>query len=111
MMIPAPVWRGLGDRLPVYVLLLLPPAILGGAAFPLMVRMVVDDPARAGPGVGRITAFNTLGGIVGSLAIGFLAVPRLGIQSSIALVTGLSLVAGFAAWLGLEERRRRLGWM
>ena len=47
--------------------------MLSGATFPLAVRMVVSDAALAGVGVGRIAAVNTLGGIVGSLAVGFAA--------------------------------------
>ena len=110
MMLPPDVWRGIEHELLVYALLLMPPAIFGGAAFPLMVRMVVDDPAHAGRGVGRITASNTLGGILGALAVGFVALPALGLQRSVIAATGLSLATGFGAWWFLEEPGRRRSW-
>ena len=43
MLLPAGVWRAAGEW-SAHALLLLPPAALSGAAFPLAVRMVVDDP-------------------------------------------------------------------
>ncbi len=107
-------WHWLGGELYVYVVLLLPPAILSGAAFPLAVRLMVDDPVESSFGVGRLYAANTLGGIAGSLIVGFLALPYLGLAISITLTTGLSLATGLAAWLFLEQdsargRRRVLG--
>jgi spermidine synthase len=105
MLLPPRFWDRLGEGLALYSVLLLPPAILAGASFPLAVRMVVEDPALAGIGVGRIAAFNTLGGIVGSLAVGFGALPHLGLHASALVTTGLSLAAGFAAWLLLAGPR------
>jgi spermidine synthase len=103
-MLPAAMWEQLGEGLALYALLLLPAAILSGISFPLAVRLVVDDPALAGIGVGRVAALNTLGGIVGSLAIGFVALPRLGLEGSTLLTTGISVSAGLAAVLALEQR-------
>jgi spermidine synthase len=101
--LPPAAWASLGGSLGVIFALLLPPAVLSGAAFPLAVRMVVDDPDRAGSGVGRMLALNTLGGILGSLAIGFFALPHLGLGASLKLISGASLLAGAAAWLGLDR--------
>ena len=84
-------------------LVLLLPAVLSGVSFPLAVRMVVDQPAESGVGVGRMTALNTLGGIAGSLIVGFLVLPLLGLQLTLLLTTGTSLAIGFAAWLLLER--------
>ena len=103
MMLPAALWDRLGEGLALYALLLLPPAILSGASFPLAVRMVVGDPALAGIGVGKVAALNTLGGIAGSLAVGFVALPRLGLEASTLVTTGLSVAAGVLAWLVLER--------
>jgi spermidine synthase len=99
MLLPADLWRGFQDGIAVYALLLLPPAILSGASLPLAMRLVVDDAARAGSGVGRLLAINTLGGIVGSLGTAFLALPLLGLQATLLLLTGLSLAGGITAWL------------
>jgi spermidine synthase len=106
MLLPAEVWLGIRDQLAVTGLLLLPPAILSGASFPLAVRLVVGDPARASAGVGRMAAVNTLGGIAGSLATGFGGLPILGLQTTLLVLTGLSLAAGFVAWLCLDRTTR-----
>jgi spermidine synthase len=108
LLLPPALWDRLGEGLALYAALLLPAAILSGASFPLAVRMIVDDPALAGFGVGRIAAFNTLGGIVGSLAIGFLALPRLGLHASLLVTTGASVATGIAAWM-LLDRATALG--
>ena len=87
---------------------LLVPALLSGLSFPLAIRMAVNDPGRAGRGVGRMAALNTAGGIAGSLATGFLVLPTLGLEGALFLITGASLAIGFAAWLGLEPGRSPL---
>ena len=104
MLIPAAFWERF-DPLPlaIYFLLLLPPAVLSGAAFPLGVRMVVENPALAGIGVGRLSAVNTLGGIAGSLMIGFIVLPEFGQQSALLFTTGLSLAGGFVVWILLDR--------
>src|SRR5688572_5324006 len=54
MMLPPAWWRAWNSELAVACLLVLPPAILSGASFPLAVRMVVTSPAWAGIGVGTM---------------------------------------------------------
>ena len=108
MMLPPSLWRAFGNNeLVVYFCLLLPAAVFSGASFPLAVRMVVEDSAFIGSGVGRMAALNTLGGIAGSLAIGFFALPQLGLQMSLLALTGLSMVIGSVAWIGLSPRDQR----
>ena len=104
MLIPADFWYRF-EPLPlsVYFLLLVPPAVLSGAAFPLGIRMVLEDPAFAGISVGRLSAVNTLGGIAGSLLVGFVVLPSFGQQSTLLFTTGLSLFGGFVAWIVLGE--------
>lgn len=85
--------------------MLLPAAVLSGALFPLAVRMVTEDPRAAGHGVGRMTAVNTLGGIVGALLAGFLGIPVFGLQATLIAVTGVSVVSGVAAWMWLDQGR------
>ena len=86
---------------------LLGPAILSGIAFPLAVRMVVDQPWLASVGVGKMTALNTFGGIVGSLLAGFVMLPTLGLHASVRVTTGASLVLGLAAWFLIDGARDR----
>ncbi|MHC4133032.1 MAG: fused MFS/spermidine synthase [Planctomycetota bacterium] len=90
-------------RLWTFVVILLVPAILSGISFPLAIRMVVGEPKFAGIGVGRMTALNTFGGILGSLVMGFIALPMMGIQISIVISTGISLFIGLCALVLLER--------
>ncbi|MYK41232.1 MAG: tetratricopeptide repeat protein [Gemmatimonadetes bacterium] len=103
MMLPSDIWRRLGEEWWIYAVLLLPPGVLGGASFPLAVRMVVEDASAASGGTGKIAAVNTLGGIAGALAIGFVGLPFFGLESSLLFITGTSLAVGFAAWIWLDR--------
>lgn len=107
LLAPPALWRGMGSELAVILWLMVPSSVLAGAAFPLGVRLVVGDPRFAGVGVGRATALNTCGGIAGSLAAGFLLLPRAGLQASLLVVSGVGLAAGLAALLVLAESPRR----
>ncbi len=107
MKLPPEWWRGLGGELPVAAVLLLPPAILSGASFPLAVRMVVASPAWAGIGIGTMIAVNTLGGIAGALTVGFWLLPHAGLEAGVRLCTIASLAAGFAVWTWLDRSTSR----
>jgi spermidine synthase len=73
--------------------------------------MAVADPTAASSGVGRLTAINTLGGIAGSLLVGFVALPLAGLHRTLFCMSGLSLMTGFVAWTlldrGESQHRRR----
>jgi spermidine synthase len=99
MLLPAAAWKALGTQLPILFALILPPSVLAGASFPLAIRLVIHDLGNVGGHVGRMTALNVLGGITGSLVTGFLWLPRLGLQVSVLLVTGMSVAVGIAACL------------
>ncbi len=107
--LPATWWRGaLGDANALRTWLVCgavlgPPAVLAGAAFPVALRMVVDDPGRAAAGVGQLLAANTFGGIVGSLAVGFILLPGVGLHATLLAITGLSVVIGMIAWIRIER--------
>ncbi len=102
MFLPARVWLGLGHGVAPFFLLMLPATILSGASFPLANRLVLRDPALSAASVGHMTALNTLGGITGSLIVGFLVLPGLGLAASVKLITGVGLATGVAALLLLE---------
>jgi spermidine synthase len=107
MLLPPAFWLGFGGRqLGIYIAALLPAAILSGAAFPLAVRMVVSETQSASRGVGGLLAANTLGGVVGSLAIGFASLPILGLQDTLLLTTGASLAVGAVAWFAIDRQSR-----
>ena len=108
-LMPPAAWRALGGEAAVAAVLLLPPAILSGATFPLAVRVVVASPEWAGIGIGRMLAINTAGGIAGALATGFFLLPGLGVQNAALVCTALSLLAGIGVWTFLARGGSVLG--
>jgi spermidine synthase len=114
MFLPARIWLDMGHGVAPFFLLMLPATILSGASFPLANRLVLHDPTFSASSVGRMTAINTLGGIVGSLVVGFFLLPGLGLAAGVKIITGVGLVTGVAALLLLEPvsgkaRNLRLG--
>ncbi len=115
-----PAWWGdwlspvsVGQQLGVIMLVMLVPAILSGLSFPLAVRLIVHDASQTGSGVGKMAAINMIGGIAGSLVAGFAALPLLGLQITLFLTTGMSLLIGIVAWWTLKPGaswRLRTGW-
>lgn len=79
------------------------PTVLLGAAFPLALRLASDgDPGRhVGRDTGRVVALNTLGGIAGTLLVGFALVPAVGLVRALAvLALGAALLGVYAALRG-----------
>ena len=83
--------------------ILLPPTLLMGVSFPILVRAYAaragaagDPDARIGRDLGALYGANTMGCIAGSLAAGFGLVPLLGTQSSLlavgAVAAGIALL-------------------
>lgn len=70
------------------------PTLLMGAIFPLVVRVITDDPGRLGRNVGSLYALNTIGGVLGSFLAGFFFIPFLGVQNTLFLMAALSLCVG-----------------
>lgn len=85
-------------------LLLLPTTLALGALFPLVSRMAADMSDGAGRSAGLPYAANTLGTVVGSLLAGFVLLPRLGIERSIALAAVVNL--GVACWVHVRSSER-----
>ncbi len=103
LMLPFDFWKGVIDTqkpstlLWVCTLVFLFPSLLSGIVFPLANRLVITHPHQAGVGVGKMAAINTLGGILGSLSIGFIILPLVGLYRSIVLSTGISIAIGIIA--------------
>jgi spermidine synthase len=85
------------------------PTIWMGPTFPLLLHRVAarrDVAAR----VGRLTVANTVGTIIGSIATGYLVLPRLGSQGTliaIAVVFAVASALAFRAFGGAEAMRTR----
>jgi len=76
-------------------LLMLVPATLIGATFPLVGQIAVRDPEHTGASVGRIYAINTMGNVLGALLPGFVLLAWLGIQKGILAMAVLNVSLGF----------------
>ncbi len=82
------------------------PTTLMGMSFPILVKLFVEWRGAPGRDAGRLYAVNTLGGIVGSLAAGFLLIPLLGVSRAAALAAALDVVnAVLLLWLGAGAGR------
>ena len=80
-------------------LVMLVPAMLIGATFPLAGQIGVKDPRRTGTSVGRIYAINTVGNVLGALLPGFVLLNWLGIQKGILVMAILNAGLGFVILL------------
>jgi spermidine synthase len=76
-------------------LVMLVPAILIGATFPLVGEIGVRDPGKTGASVGKIYAINTLGNVLGALLPGFFLLNWLGIQKGILAMAVINATLGF----------------
>lgn len=77
---------------------LLLPTLLLGAAFPTALKLTVGN-QRVGRDAGIVLAANTVGGIAGTFAVGFILVPMLGLERALAFLAIIAAVVGVIAAL------------
>ncbi len=70
-------------------LLIIIPAILIGASFPLVRRICAATESRS-----TVYAFSTIGALLGPLCAGIILIPLIGIRPSVLLIAGLHTVVG-----------------
>jgi len=90
------IW-GLSDfwRLAIYsALIIVPVTLLYGAIFPVAVRLVGEGHRYSEEAIGRLYAYNTVGGILGSAATGFMLIPLLGTTMAFVSMSVVSLLIG-----------------
>ena len=94
------------------VIVMLPSALVMGAAFPIGVKLWTER-GRATAGeterLGVFYALNVCGAIIGSLVTGFLLLPAAGSRSSLRLVATTILFSGLAL-LAVAPARRSVRW-
>jgi MFS family permease len=115
-----PVVRGMGERsrdapdvagvLLLAMLAVFPPAALLSAVTPLVVKLHLEELARTGTVVGRISAIATSGAIAATFVTGFYLITAF-TTAAIVIGTGglLLLTAVVVAVAGLRARRREPG--
>lgn len=89
-------------------IVLLPSAFLFGMTFPLVARVVTLGLGTVGRDLAGAYAANTLGGVLGSLAGGFVLVPALGLRHTIVALAAVNVCLGVACWTATAEGRRRV---
>ncbi|MCO8120767.1 fused MFS/spermidine synthase [Stieleria sp. TO1_6] len=89
--------------------IVLVPTFLLGAAFPAILRLTVKAES-AGRDTGLVLAFNTVGGIVGTALTGFVLVPSLGLERSLALISAVAAMVGIAAVTKGASTTRWMRW-
>lgn len=77
-------------------LVVLPVTLVLGAIFPLLGRIVTSDYRQVGRSVGTLYAWNTVGGVLGALSVGYVLIPFAGAQGSFYLATLINLAIGVA---------------
>lgn len=77
-------------------LVLLVTTLLLGAMFPLVTRVAVDSLQTMGRRIGIVYLLNTIGSILGSLLVGFVVLPAIGMRNSFIVLLSLNLVLGTA---------------
>ncbi|MBD3182206.1 hypothetical protein GF312_07935 [Candidatus Poribacteria bacterium] len=76
------------------LIIMLIPASLMGAAFPLVSRICTSDIKLLGRSVGGAYSANTFGAIGGTLVSAFLMIPLIGLKNSIALLAFINICIG-----------------
>jgi spermidine synthase len=94
---PAVVFGSIVTRQAIGVgLLLLPMTFALGAAFPLALAVAGGTASSAGHDASRLYTANTIGAIGGALCAGFLLIPQLGLQMTVAAAAWVGAIAGAA---------------
>ncbi len=74
--------------------LLFLPTFFMGAQFPVVVKYIARHLNTLGEHVGKVYAYNTVGTILGSFLGGFVFIPWLGLQNTVALSIGINMLLG-----------------
>lgn len=98
------------QRFGIALLVMLVPATLIGATFPLVGRVWIVDLRHTGRPVGLVYASNTFGNVIGALLPGLVLLNWIGIQGGILLMAALNACVGFALLAMRVRRARYMRW-
>ncbi len=104
-------WKWMGMRFAKVLSVMLVPTVLLGMTFPLASKIYARSGERVGTALGSVYAVNTIGGVIGSFTAGFVLIPLIGVQLSIALISAVCVMLGGALILvePTIDRRIRVG--
>jgi spermidine synthase len=93
--------------------LLIVPAVLLGLSFPLLLNLYCQSSTHTGNQVGKLYAVNTIGSVVGSLATGFVFLPRLGSYLTLRGAAAVNVLLGALVALSMLSlsRSKKFGCM
>jgi spermidine synthase len=97
----------------VCLLLIITPTFASGASFPLVTRIFMNYRGfKIGRTVADVYTLNTLGGILGSLAAGFILIPTIGVEQTLLLGAGANfMVAAFLSMITSDIKKlARFAW-
>ncbi len=82
------------------VVVLVLPAALIAAAFPLVAKLMVSSRTRVGEGVALVYGVDTMGAVTGAAVAGFVLLRWLGVAHSVHIAAALNLIAAALAFAG-----------
>ena len=88
-------------------LVILPPTILFGVTFPMVVKIYTRDLSNLGTNIGVVYASNTAGNILGSFMTGFLLIPLMGVENSLKFAIALNLLGALMIYLHLFKKEEK----
>ena len=97
----------LADTILVFFLLLIP-ALALGLTFPLVTHLYTSKMSELGQRLGQAYSANTTGAILGSFLSGFVMLPQLGLQNTIAVAALMNLVGGLLLYISNGGPSKRL---
>jgi spermidine synthase len=90
---------GLWAKVLFSALLLLPPTILMGGTYPVLLRFVTQNESLIGRRASQLYAANAFGAVVGTLLMTFMILPRLGMSASLMLIAICNALVALVAFL------------
>jgi len=97
----------------VCLLLIITPTFASGASFPLVTRIFMSYRGfKIGRTVADVYTLNTLGGILGSLAAGFILIPMIGVEKTLLIGGGANFMAASVLSIVTSDIRKwaRVAW-
>ncbi|MFT5285829.1 MAG: spermidine synthase [Planctomycetota bacterium] len=97
MLAPLGFWPAAFVRFGLVLVLLLLPTFLMGATLPVLVATLVRERSDLGQRTALLYGVNTLGAVVGVLAVTFISFSRIGVQGTNTLAASLDIAVGLIA--------------